>query len=102
MLAVVDNKKPRKKAAFFCSYDGPGKATVFFTGNSFALRQIAGIKESLKGKYKKLYFAARPACLTFESFNDGYERYWQCDEIRNKTVQFLEKFRPDFLIITEK
>ena len=102
MLAVVGNRKPTKPGAFFCSYNGSGKATVFFTGNSFALRQINAIKESLKGKYKKLYFAARPACLTFESFNEGYDRYWQCDEIRNKTVEFLAKFKPDFLVITEK
>ncbi|KAE9547628.1 hypothetical protein FO519_009159, partial [Halicephalobus sp. NKZ332] len=98
----VNNKKPKKGGAYFCSYDGPGKATVFFTGNSFALRQLLGLRESLKGKYKKIYYAAREACLAFESFNDGYDKYWQCDEIRNKTVQFLEKFKPDFLIITQK
>ncbi|KAE9550453.1 hypothetical protein FO519_006343 [Halicephalobus sp. NKZ332] len=102
MLSLVNNRKPTKGAAFFCTYDGPGKATVFFTGNSFALRQLPAVKESLKGKYKKFYYAARPACLTFESFNDGYSKYWQCDEIRNKTVQFLKKFKPDFLVITQK
>jgi peptidoglycan/LPS O-acetylase OafA/YrhL len=94
--------KPTKSAAYFCSYNGTGKATVFFTGNSYALRQLAGVKKALKGKYKTLYFAARPACLTFETFNDGYGKYWQCDEIFNKTVQFLEKFKPDLLIISQK
>uniref|UniRef100_A0A914YZQ5 SGNH domain-containing protein n=1 Tax=Panagrolaimus superbus TaxID=310955 RepID=A0A914YZQ5_9BILA len=94
--------KPKKSAAYFCSYNGTGKATVFFTGNSFALRQLAGVKKALEGKYKTLYFAARPACLTFETFNQGYEKYWQCDEIFNKTVKFLEKFKPDLMIISQK
>ena len=93
---------PTKLAAFFCSYTGSGNATVFVTGNSFALRQLAGIKEALEGKYKKLYFAARPACLAFESFNRAFNTYWECGEIENKTSEFLEALKPDFLIITQK
>uniref|UniRef100_A0A914QAW1 SGNH domain-containing protein n=1 Tax=Panagrolaimus davidi TaxID=227884 RepID=A0A914QAW1_9BILA len=94
--------KPKKSAAFFCSYKGSGNATIFFTGNSYALRQLSGIKKALEGKYKTLYFAARPACLTFEIFNIGYKKYWECDEIFNKTIKFLEKFKPDLLIISQK
>ena len=100
MLEIVP--RPTKSAAYLCSYDGPGKAKIFVTGNSFALRQLAGIKKVLKGKYKKLYFAARPACLTFESFNTQLDDYWRCAEIENKTIQFLEKFKPDILIISQR
>ena len=94
--------KPTKAAAYFCSYEGSGNAVIYFTGNSFALRQLHAIRKALNRVYKKLYFVARPACMTFEVFNKNLALYWECDEVMNKTVKFLEQIRPDIMIITEK
>uniref|UniRef100_A0AC34Q3C7 SGNH domain-containing protein n=1 Tax=Panagrolaimus sp. JU765 TaxID=591449 RepID=A0AC34Q3C7_9BILA len=99
MLQVA--KKPTADGAYFCSYDGPGDVTALFTGNSFALRQIVGVKKALQKHYKKIYLAARPACLVFEDFNDSLDKQWQCDELYNKTAEFVAKLNPDFLIITQ-
>uniref|UniRef100_A0AC35GM62 SGNH domain-containing protein n=1 Tax=Panagrolaimus sp. PS1159 TaxID=55785 RepID=A0AC35GM62_9BILA len=102
LLEVMNNTKPTKSGAHYCSYEGTGNLTIFFTGNSFALRQLAAVKTALKSMYKKLYYVARPACLTFEFFNIGYEKYWQCDELMNSTAKFLEKIKPDVLMISQK
>uniref|UniRef100_A0AC34R046 SGNH domain-containing protein n=1 Tax=Panagrolaimus sp. JU765 TaxID=591449 RepID=A0AC34R046_9BILA len=99
MLQIA--KKPTRPAAYFCSYEGSGEVTALVTGNSYALRQIIGIKQALKSHYKKIYFAARPACLAFESFDEKTSGYWHCQEIKNKTLEFVSKLKPDFLVITQ-
>ena len=93
--------KPSKKTAFFCSYEGTGNLTMFFTGNDFALRQLAGVKKALSTVYKKLYFAARPVCLVFEDFTKDYAEHWGCTEVYNKTTEFVQKLKPDVLIISQ-
>uniref|UniRef100_A0A914YHF5 SGNH domain-containing protein n=1 Tax=Panagrolaimus superbus TaxID=310955 RepID=A0A914YHF5_9BILA len=100
MLSVAP--KPQKDNAFFCSYDGTGSYTMFLTGNEMAQKVLAGIKQIFSGTYKKLYFAARPVCLTYENFTQSYAPYWGCTEIQNKTAEFLAKIKPDILIISQK
>ena len=99
MLKVVPRSS--KGDAFFCSYKGTGNATIFFTGNSYALRQIYAVLD-LKDKYKKLYVAARPLCLAFEQFNGEYKEKFKCKEMFNSTTKFLQKFKPDILMISQR
>uniref|UniRef100_A0A914PKM6 SGNH domain-containing protein n=1 Tax=Panagrolaimus davidi TaxID=227884 RepID=A0A914PKM6_9BILA len=99
MLSIAP--KPEKGNAFFCSYEGTGKLTMFLTGNDMAQKVLAGVKEVFSGTYKKLYFAARPVCLTFETFTQNYAPYWGCSEIQNKTAEFLAKIKPDVMIIAQ-
>ena len=100
MLKVVPRSS--KGDAFFCSYKGTGNATIFFTGNSYALRQIYAVQKALKDKYKTLYVAARPSCVAFERFNGEYKDMFKCKEIFNSTAKFLEKFKPDILVISQR
>uniref|UniRef100_A0A7E4W315 Acyltransferase n=1 Tax=Panagrellus redivivus TaxID=6233 RepID=A0A7E4W315_PANRE len=93
--------KSNKSASFACSYKGHGNATVFVTGNSFALRQVKAVRAALNGNYKKLYFVARPGCITFDRHNDYMHPYYQCWEIRGKVLKFLKKIRPDVLVMTQ-
>lgn len=94
--------KPIKANAYFCSYSGYGDLTVFFTGNSFAFRQLYAVKMALNHIYKKLYFVARPACLVFEGLNLHQDKHWHCDEAYNKTAELLAKIKPDVVIISQR
>ena len=104
LMKVAKNKpyKILKYSAYFCSYKGSGNATMYFTGNSFARKQLSAIKKALHPYYEKMYFVTRSVCLPFNEFNEEQAKQWRCDELMSKTEAFLKKIKPDIIIVSAK
>ena len=84
-----------------------GNLTAVFMGNSYVSRHINVVLEALNAsnfgnKFAKVYIISRESCPSFDSTLENHYSNWKCPLGKGLMFKFLERVKPDLLILLNR